>query len=156
MQTLAIYTLFLKVHIQSFWRYPGLLCPSVSHFLTFFIASALPLLMGEQGSVLDPVFSPFSTWMLPMCSPGFSHQPESLCRGSQGYSSNQDPHRWCRLNVKYSPEDLWTLGLQLVDQHLWKSLKPLGPGELLAEVNDLGGILRFYSPAPLAVILFPD
>ena len=59
--------------------------------------------------------------------------------------------------MKYFPEDLWTLGLQLVDQHLWKALKPLRAGELLAEVDDLGGIFRFYSPAPLAVChpLFP-
>lgn len=80
------YSVFLKVSLTSLF-----FC--IPFFLTFSIASALPLLMGEQGSVLDPVFSLFFTWRLPMCSPGFSHQPEFLCRGSQGYSSNQDPHR---------------------------------------------------------------
>lgn len=36
---------------------------------------------------------------------------------------------------------------------IWKAVKPLEAGDLLEEVDDLGGILRFYSPAPLAVIL---
>lgn len=58
MQTLAIYTLFLKVHIQSFWRYPRLLCPSVSHFLTFFYCFCFALVDGWTRLSFGPcVFS---------------------------------------------------------------------------------------------------
>lgn len=38
---------------------------------------------------------------------------------------------------------------------LWEAVKPLGGGDFLAGVDDLGQILRFYSPAqPRPVILY--